>query len=35
MKTFEEFCGSDCTFTTEAVYKPERENLTVSKLMTS
>lgn len=25
MKTFEEFCGSDCTFTTEAVYKPERE----------
>lgn len=35
MKTFEEFCGSDCTSTTEAVYKHERENFNVSQVMTS
>ena len=35
MKTFEEFCGSGCTSTTEAMYKLERENFNVPKVMTS
>lgn len=30
MKTFVEFCGSDCISATEAVYKHERENFKVS-----